>query len=101
MELIWQRVKESLAVLIPPHAFRMWIEPLEIEAAADAKVVQLRCPNAFSRKRVLDHFGELILSEFRDASGRAIDLDLVIASGNEDKRPPNEPPRNPNNKLVK
>jgi chromosomal replication initiator protein len=93
MELIWQRVKESLAVLIPPHAFRMWIEPLEIEAAADAKVVQLRCPNAFSRKRVLDHFGELILSEFRDASGRAIDLDLVIASGNEDKRPPNEPPQ--------
>jgi len=93
MELIWQRVKESLAVLIPPHAFRMWIEPLEIEAAADAKVVQLRCPNAFSRKRVLDHFGELILSEFRDASGRAIDLDLVIASGNEEKRSPNAPPQ--------
>ncbi len=93
MELIWQRVKESLAVLIPPHAFRMWIEPLEIEAATDAKVMQLRCPNAFSRKRVLDHFGELIRSELRDASGRAIDLDLIIAGGHEDKRPPNEPPQ--------
>jgi chromosomal replication initiator protein len=93
MELIWQRVKESLANLIPPHAFRMWIEPLEIESSVDAKVMQLRCPNAFSRKRVLDHFAELIRTELNDVSGRSIDLDLVISSSNEEKALPNERPQ--------
>jgi chromosomal replication initiator protein len=92
MDLIWQKVKASLANSIPPHAFRMWIEPLEIEDA-DAKVMQLRCPNLFFRKRVLDHFSDLIRSELKEVSGRAIDLDLVIGNGGEEKGMPVDPPQ--------
>lgn len=91
MELIWQRVKASLSSQIPSHAFRMWIEPLEI-GDADAKIMQLRCPNLFFRKRVMDNFSELIRSELKCVTGRAMDLDLVISNGNGEKCVPTASP---------
>lgn len=77
MELIWQRVKSSLATQIPSHAFRMWIDPLEM-GSADANSVQLNCPNLFFRKRVMENFGDLIRAEIRRLTGNNIALDLVV-----------------------
>lgn len=79
MELIWQRVKSSLATQIPSHAFRMWIDPLEM-GTADANSVQLNCPNIFFRKRVMENFGDLIREEIRRLTGNNIVLDLVVNS---------------------
>jgi chromosomal replication initiator protein len=81
MERIWQKVKASLVNQIPAHAFRMWIEPLE-QAAVDTTAIQLKCPNLFFRKRVMEHFGDLIRSELKNLTGRSMALEMVIANGN-------------------
>jgi chromosomal replication initiator protein len=78
MEQIWQEIKGSLAKCVPPHTFRMWIEPLEIGEAGSG-VLQLKCPNLFFRKRIHDHFNTLIRSELNRLAGSNIRLDLVVA----------------------
>lgn len=88
MKHIWQKVKASLAHQIPAHAFRMWIEPLVHGQAADAKVMQLNCPNLFFRKRVMENFGALIRSELQQLTGREMDVELVIGNGNGAKSKP-------------
>lgn len=90
MEHIWQKVKASLVHQIPSHAFRMWIEPLE-PAESDAKVMQLKCPNLFFRKRVMEHFGTLIRAELKRLTGRAMEFDMQIVNGNGAKTKPAEP----------
>jgi chromosomal replication initiator protein len=70
MDKAWKDIKASLKRRIPAHSFRMWIEPLELDRGDDDGWV-ITCPNAFSRKRVQDHFGALIDSELRRAIGDA------------------------------
>ncbi len=92
MEFIWHKVRAALAHQIPPHAFRMWIEPLEM-GSAGSEVLQLKCPNLFFRKRVMDHFSEAIRDELKRLTGTAMELDLVIsANGNGAKSAMGEPP---------
>jgi chromosomal replication initiator protein len=80
MEHIWQKVKAALATQIPPHAFRMWIEPLRT-GAVDARSMQIFCPNLFFRKRVKEHYGELIHAELNRLLEGPVELDLIIADG--------------------
>lgn len=82
MGLLWEKVKTSLADQIPSHSFRMWIDPL-MAKPIDGFNMQLVCPNLFSRKRVKDHFLEMISSELIRFSGKAMNLDLIIANGSE------------------
>ncbi|RJQ70705.1 MAG: chromosomal replication initiator protein DnaA [Desulfobacteraceae bacterium] len=90
MERIWQKVKASLAAQIPPYAFRMWIEPLKI-GAADSRM-QIHCPNLFFRKRVMEHYGELIRSELNRLPEGPVELDVVISNCNRPDIPLFEPP---------
>jgi len=73
MDKAWKDIKASLKRRIPAHSFRMWIEPLELDRGEDDGWL-ITCPNAFSRKRVQDHFGALIETELRrvlgDGAGR-------------------------------
>ncbi len=85
MELIWDKVKAALSTQIPSHAFRMWIEPLEM-ASTDTNTMQLNCPNLFFHKRVMGQFSELIRSELKRLTGNTMELDLVIANGNGSKK---------------
>jgi len=82
MEYLWEKVKTSLADQIPSHSFRMWIDPL-MAKPIDGFNMQLVCPNLFSRKRVKDHFLEMISSELIRFNGKAMSLDLVIANGSD------------------
>lgn len=91
MELIWQEVKSSLATQIPSHAFRMWIDPLEI-GSVTAKGVQVNCPNLFFRKRVMENFGELIRLELKRLTGKRMELELVVDSVNGSKKAGVQPP---------
>ncbi len=68
MNKVWQDVRAALKKRIPAHSFRMWIEPLELTGTDDGAWT-ITCPNAFSRKRVQDHFGALIESELRRLLG--------------------------------
>lgn len=92
MQYLWEQVKTSLADQIPSHSFRMWIEPL-MAKAIDGINVQLVCPNHFSRKRVKDHFLDMISSEFIRFSGKSMCLDLVIANGSDKQNLPLPQPR--------
>jgi len=73
MEKPWKEIKANLKRRIPAHSFRMWIEPLELHHDDNDSWV-ITCPNAFSRKRVQEHFATVIEAELRrvlgDVSGR-------------------------------
>jgi chromosomal replication initiator protein len=85
MDIIWEKVKAALATQIPSHAFRMWIEPLEM-ANADDSTMQLNCPNLFFRKRVMAQFSQLIRAELERLAGSPMELDLVICNGHGTKK---------------
>ena len=63
---------------MPGHSFRMWIEPLEVSRCDEGSVVLLS-PNFFSKKRVLDHYGDLIESELSRVAGRSCRLFIEIS----------------------
>ena len=90
MEQIWQEVKAELSQSIPEHTFRMWIEPLELKSV-NSRALELICPNQFSRKRILDHFSDMILSQVNRISGQNLQLDIKVAAQQESQ--PLEVPR--------
>jgi chromosomal replication initiator protein len=68
MDQVWNDVKTALKKRIPAHSFRMWIEPLALSNGEENGWTVI-CPNSFSKKRVQDHFGELIQTELQRALG--------------------------------
>ncbi len=70
MDKLWKNVRAALKKRVPTHSFRMWIEPLELASGEDGDWT-ITCPNAFSKKRVQEHFGELIEAELRRVAGDA------------------------------
>jgi chromosomal replication initiator protein len=68
MENVWKDLQSALKKRVAAHSFRMWIEPLELNRGEDGNWV-ITCPNAFSRKRVHDHFGAVIEAELRRLIG--------------------------------
>ena len=79
MESIWKEVKTAVRARIPDHSFRMWIEPLEFRKGIPDAII-LACPNYFSKKRVLDHYGKLIESEIQRAAGKPCDFTVEVAA---------------------
>ena len=68
MDTIWKDAQAALKKRIAAHSYRMWIEPLQLTCNGDGGWV-VTCPNAFSRRRVQEHFGALIEAELRRLSG--------------------------------
>ncbi|MBI9084088.1 MAG: chromosomal replication initiator protein DnaA [Desulfobacterales bacterium] len=81
MEPVWKEVKAVLQPRIPSHSFRMWIEPLEPIRFENGHIV-LSAPNFFSRKRVLDHYGDMIEAALSHVSGHPGRLTVELAAGN-------------------
>jgi chromosomal replication initiator protein len=71
MEKVWKDVRAALKKRVAAHSFRMWIEPLEASLGGEDTEWVITCPNAFSRKRVQDHFGAEIVCELQRILGRA------------------------------
>ncbi len=69
MENVWKELRAVLKKRVAAHSFRMWIEPLDLQHNEEGEWV-FTCPNAFSRKRVQEHFGEVITSELRRMVGQ-------------------------------
>ena len=69
MKAIWKEAKTAIKLRIPNHCFRMWIEPLKL-TKCDESSFHLASPNFFSRKRVLEHYGDLITAEISKAAGK-------------------------------
>ena len=69
MEKHWQSIKSVLKNSIPLHSYRMWIEPLTV-CRGHQGAYCIECPNAFSLRRVQDHYSELIQTEFKRLTGQ-------------------------------
>jgi chromosomal replication initiator protein len=69
MKAIWKEAKTAIKLRIPSHCFRMWIEPLRL-TKCDNSSIYLASPNFFSKKRVLEHYGDLITAEISKAAGK-------------------------------
>ena len=78
MSTLWSQIKTAIAQQIPPHTFQMWIAPLK-DAEAGTGILQLTCPNVYFKKRVREHFLNLIRSELRRANGGDVQLKLSVA----------------------
>jgi len=70
MKTNWEEIKSAIKLRVPSHSFRMWIEPLRF-SKCDDDCVFLSSPNFFSKKRVLDQYGDIIESELRKATGKS------------------------------
>lgn len=87
MDNVWKDVKTALKKRIPAHSFRMWIEPLGLSADEEGGYAVIS-PNAFSRKRVLEHFGALIEAELRRVLGEEnCRLNYCVAGRRNGQRP--------------
>ena len=95
MEAIWNEVKNAIKKQIPIHSFRMWIEPMEFIECKECSI-SLSCPNNFSKRKILDHYAELITSEINRETEKAYKLSIEIPEGNgNSKKKPDVHPQIP------
>lgn len=81
MEAVWKKVKSAIKKRVPNHSYRMWIEPLELHESQE-NGFEISCPNFFSKKRVQDQYGAMIVSELHKAIGDACELTFKISKNN-------------------
>lgn len=79
MKDVWNAAKEALRQCIPTHSFRMWIEPIEFSNEEDGRFVLL-CPNQFSKKRVMEQYGQTITSEINHAANETYEIVMAVAA---------------------
>jgi chromosomal replication initiator protein len=80
MESVWEKVKNSIRENTPPHAYHMWIEPLRF-IKSNGEGMVLSCPNGFIKKRIIEHFGDMIQKELQRVAG-PVNFLLEVARGN-------------------
>ncbi len=81
MKQIWIKVKNSIKKQIQGQSFRMWIDPLDYLRSDNDSIV-LTCPNAFSKKRILNYYSALIESELHKVSGNGCKFIIEISKNN-------------------
>ncbi len=90
MNTIWTQVQSAIKNHIPGHKYRMWIDPIQVVAAMDGKIV-LSCPNAFSRKRVVEYYGHMIQTLLYKIGGKPCELVIEVGSVEDFSRRKPEP----------
>jgi chromosomal replication initiator protein len=96
MEPLFQKVKCACQKQLPAHAYKMWIDPIEWGGTDDDQLV-ITVPNAYLKKRVLDQFADLILTEWEIASGKAMKLQVEVKKNKEKAKsdPTEQAPKRP------
>lgn len=110
MKAIWKEAKTAIKLRIPNHCFRMWIEPLRL-TKCDEGSFYLASPNFFSKKRVLENYGDLITAEISKAAGKPYRCLLEVSATDTDSKNkfsedfqlplPNMNPRPYNGRLLR
>ncbi|MEJ2156787.1 MAG: chromosomal replication initiator protein DnaA [Desulfobacteraceae bacterium] len=77
MERFWHEAKAALVKRIPSHTYRMWIAPLQLKTI-DQNEIRVLAPDHFSKKRVLDNFGQIICTELQRITGRSLNLSVHV-----------------------
>ncbi len=110
MKAIWKEAKTAIKLLVPSHCFNMWIEPLKL-TKCDEGALHLASPNFFSKKRVLEHYGDLITAEISKAAGKPYRCLIEVSPTDPDSKSkfnedfqlplPNMNPRPYNGRLLR
>ena len=79
MKAIWKEAKAAIKLRVPSHCFRMWIEPLRL-SKFDNNCFSLASPNYYSKKRVLDHYVDLIVTEVSKVAGRSCRCSIEVSA---------------------
>ncbi|TYT74417.1 chromosomal replication initiator protein DnaA [Desulfobotulus mexicanus] len=75
---LWDTIKSGIKNHVPAHSYRMWIEPIGLGGCQDNQV-ELTCANAFSQKRIQEHYGSLIRSEIEKQTGHPLDIRFAVS----------------------
>src|SRR5215510_10132312 len=81
MQNLWDACLRRLEQELPAQQFNTWIRPLSPEADADSNTLVLTAPNRFVLELVRERFAARIERLAAEASGRELDLRLVLARG--------------------
>jgi chromosomal replication initiator protein len=83
MQNLWDACLRRLEQELPAQQFNTWIRPLAPEPAAEGDALILAAPNRFVLELVRERFASRIARLATEASGRSLDLRLVLARGAE------------------
>ncbi len=89
MESFWIKTKAIIKTKIPPHSYKMWIEPVEYKERNN-EIITLTCPNTFSIKRVQDNYGKLLESEIKQILGISCKIIFELCEKKPDSRNPTD-----------
>ncbi len=81
MNTQWTKAKSAIEKRVAAHSYRMWIEPLGLKSWHNGSVVLL-APNFFSRKRVLEHYKDLLATVLSEAAGHPCQVSIEVGSTN-------------------
>ena len=85
MDALWNDVKAAIKQDVPGHSFRIWIEPLKLSQSEIGNWV-VSCPNFFSRKRVQEQYGDIIVSKLEAALGQTCKLSFEVSGAKNGKK---------------
>jgi chromosomal replication initiator protein len=77
---IWIKVKESLELELPPHAYSTWFEPISPIALNDTELV-LEVPNQFFFEWIESHYHDTIESVVKEKFQNNYSVKYTIAPG--------------------
>jgi chromosomal replication initiator protein len=77
MQAVWNNVKDVLKERIPAHSYQIWIEPIQFLEFNDNCMI-LSCPNAFYKKKIHEHYMDMIMSEMASAYNCPCRIDFQI-----------------------
>ncbi len=81
MQNLWEVCLRRLEQELPTQQFNTWVRPLIPEDSDDAQTLVLAAPNRFVLELVRDRFAAKIERLAAEASGRVLELKLVLARG--------------------
>lgn len=87
VEQVWDEVRGSLRDQIGAENYNIWIQPIRITAADDARVA-LWVPNRYFRDWVRENYGTRLTEEFRARLGTNVTIEFQIGTRNGDPAAP-------------
>ena len=78
METVWNNVKSAIKHRIPPHVYKLWIEPLQY-LKNNGDLLVLACPNFYIKKWIMSNYLPLINNELQNAAGKLLSFTLEVS----------------------
>ncbi|MFP4476079.1 MAG: chromosomal replication initiator protein DnaA [Desulfatibacillaceae bacterium] len=78
MRSVWEKAREAVREHLPESVYHMWIDPLQFIRFQDGRII-LSTPHPFSRKWILDHYRDLLVTSLMDTARQPLDLEIEVA----------------------